>query len=127
MRFKIDWASLIPERKFTVFAFFTLHLRAISKYKPPPRGGGGSLYLEGRFNGRFFALRVWGAYIWRGLYMEGLIFGILLYLCHAIVVSIAVLLCSASRLLPFILRSSYHYILLISTFSSYYLTKLSVC
>ena len=23
----------------------------------------------------FFALRVWGAYIWRGLYMEGLIHG----------------------------------------------------
>ena len=41
----------------------------------PQRG----LYLEGRFNGGFFALRVWGAYIWRGLYMEGLIFGILWY------------------------------------------------
>ena len=54
---------------------FTLHLRAISKYKPP-RGGGG-LYFEGRFKEGFFALRVWGAYIWRGLYMEGLIFGIL--------------------------------------------------
>ena len=24
-----------------------------------------------------FALQVWGAYIWRGLYVEGLIFGIL--------------------------------------------------
>ena len=43
-------------------------------YKPP----GGS-YLEGLFNGGFFALRVWRAYIWRGLYMEGLIFGILRY------------------------------------------------
>ena len=41
--------------------------------------GGGGLYLEGRFNGGFFALPVWGAYIWRGLYMEGLIFGILRY------------------------------------------------
>ena len=30
---------------------FTLYLRAISKYKPP-----GGLYLEGRFNGGFFAL-----------------------------------------------------------------------
>ena len=30
---------------------------------PPPRG-------EGRFNGGFFALRVWGAYIWRGLFSE---------------------------------------------------------
>ena len=25
----------------------------------------GGLYLEGRFNGGFFALCVWGAYIWR--------------------------------------------------------------
>ena len=53
---------------------FTLYLRQFSKYKPP-----GSLYLEGRFNGGFFALPVWGGYIWRGLYMEGLIFGILPY------------------------------------------------
>ena len=27
----------------------------------------------------FFVLPVWGAYIWRGLYKEGLIFGILRY------------------------------------------------
>ena len=40
----------------------------------------GGLYSEGRFNGGFFALRFWGAYIWRGLYMEGLIFGVLRYL-----------------------------------------------
>ena len=54
---------------------FTLYLRAISKCKPP-----GCLYLEGRFDGAFFALRVWGAYIWRGLNMEGHIFGILWYI-----------------------------------------------
>ena len=30
----------------------------------------GGLYLEGRFNGGFFALRVWGVYIWRGLFLE---------------------------------------------------------
>ena len=53
---------------------FTLYLRAISKYKPQ-----GGLYLEGRFNEGFFALRVWGAYIWRDLNIEGLIFGILRY------------------------------------------------
>ena len=41
-----------------------------SKYKPP-----GGLYLEGWFNGGFFALRVWEAYIWRGLYKNGLILG----------------------------------------------------
>ena len=48
-----------------------------------PRGGGG-LYLEGRFNGGFSALRFWGAYIWRGLYMEGLIFAILRYLVQSV-------------------------------------------
>ena len=43
LRFKIDWASLTVGRKFTVFAlYFTLYLRAISKYKSP-----GGLYLEG--------------------------------------------------------------------------------
>ena len=26
--------------------------------------------MEGRFNGGLFALRVWGAYIWRGLFSE---------------------------------------------------------
>ena len=46
----------------------------------------GGLYLEGRFSGGLFMLLVWGAYIWRGLYMEGLIFGILQY--SASVVSI---------------------------------------
>ena len=51
---------------------FTLSLRAIFQVQTP-----GGLYLERRFNGGFFALRVWGAYIWRGLYMEELIFGIL--------------------------------------------------
>ena len=35
-----------------------------------PGGRGGGLYLEGRFNGGFFALPVWGAYIWRGLFSE---------------------------------------------------------
>ena len=35
LRLKIDWASLILGRKFTVFLCFTLYLRAISKYTPP--------------------------------------------------------------------------------------------
>ena len=47
---------------------------------PASPWGTGYYYLEGRFNGGFFALPVWGAYIWRSLYMEGLIFGILRYL-----------------------------------------------
>ena len=54
---------------------FTLYLRAISKYKLAP----GGLYMEGRFNGRLFALQVWGTYVWSGVQMEGLIFGILRY------------------------------------------------
>ena len=74
-RFKIDLASLIVGSKFTVFVCFTLYLRAISKYKPR-----GVCTLDGRFNGGFFALRVLGAYIWRGLYMEWLIFGIFRYI-----------------------------------------------
>ena len=53
---------------------FTLYLRAIFQVQAP-----GGLYLEEVFNGRFFALPVWGAYIWRGLYMERLIFAILRY------------------------------------------------
>ena len=35
LHLKSDWVSLILGRKFTVFLCFTLHLRAISKYKPP--------------------------------------------------------------------------------------------
>ena len=59
MRVKIDWASLIVGKTFTVFACFALYLRATSKYKPP----------EGRFNGGFFALSS------GGLYLEGLMHG----------------------------------------------------
>ena len=62
--FKIEWASLIVGRKFTVLV---LYLRAISKYKP------------------------WGAYIWRGDLMEGFLryrFGGLIfrgaYTCRAL-------------------------------------------
>ena len=52
--------------KFTVFAHcFTLYLGAIFQVQAP-----GGLYLEGRFNGGFFALPVWGTYIWRGLFSE---------------------------------------------------------
>ena len=66
MRFKLDWASLIVGSKFTVFALcFTLYLRAIFQVQAP-----GGLYLEGRFNGGFFALPGLG-----GLYLEGLIHG----------------------------------------------------
>ena len=48
MRFKIDWASLIVGRKFTVFALF---------------------YFV--FEGNFQVQAPRGAYIWRGNLMEG--------------------------------------------------------
>ena len=53
---KIDWASLIVGSKFTDFALFYF-------------------VLEGNFP----STSPRGAYIWRGLYMERLIFGILRY------------------------------------------------
>ena len=101
LRFKIDW--LIAGRKFTVFAlFYFVKLRAISKYKPP-RG----LYLEGRFNGGFFGLRVWGLlfgapYTWRGLFSE--FYGTLLW---ASPVSRAGLFTGQARLIScFLIQSS---------------------
>ena len=48
MRFKIDWASLIFGKKFTVIPCFTLYYRTIFKYKPPR-----------------------GTYIWKGDLTEG--------------------------------------------------------
>ena len=77
LHFKTDWASLIFGSKLTVFALLYFVFEGnfpSTMYKLP-----GGLYLKGQFNGGFFALPVWGAYIWRGLYIEGLIFGILRY------------------------------------------------
>ena len=68
MRFKIDWASLMVGSKFTFFALFYFVFEG-NFPSTSPQGA-----LEGRFNGGFFGLPVWGAYIWRGLYVEGLIF-----------------------------------------------------
>ena len=73
--FKIDGASLTVRMKFIGFALFYFVFEGNFQVQSPR-----SLYLEGEFNRGFFALRVWGAYIWRGLYMEGLIFGVLQYL-----------------------------------------------
>ena len=64
LRLKIDWASLTVGR-ITVFALFYFVFECNFQVQAP-RG----LYLEGRFNGGFFALRVLGAYIWRGLFSE---------------------------------------------------------
>ena len=75
MRFKIDWASLIVGMKFIVFALFCLYLRAISKYKPPPRGGCGGYIqrgdsTEGFLRCEFGGLIFGGAYTWRDLTVQ---------------------------------------------------------
>ena len=71
LRFKIDWASLIAGSKFTVFVLFYFAFEGNFPSTNSRRGEGGEgLYLEGRFNGGFFALPVSGAYIWRGLFSE---------------------------------------------------------
>ena len=62
LRFKINWASLIVERKFTVFALFYFVFE--DNFQVQARWG---LIFGGRFNGWFFALRVGGG----GLYLEG--------------------------------------------------------
>ena len=63
---KLIGLALYLEGNLPFLLCFTLYLRAISKYNPP----GGGLYLEGRFNGRFFCVTSLG-----GLYLEGLIHG----------------------------------------------------
>ena len=73
--FQIRLGQLVVGRKFTIFALFYFVFEGKFQVQAPP----GGLYSEGRLNGGFFGLRFWGADIWRGLYMEGLIFGILRY------------------------------------------------
>ena len=60
MRFKLDKASLIVGSKFTILSLFYVVF--------------GGLYLEGPFNGVFFALPVWEAYILEGLIHGGAYF-----------------------------------------------------
>ena len=54
---------LIVGRIFTIFALFYFALEGKFQVQTP-RG----LYLEGRFNGGFFALRFWGASIFSEFY-----------------------------------------------------------
>ena len=70
MRFKLDRASLIVGSKFTIFSLFYF----VFEGNFPSTSPWGGLYLEGRFNGRFFCITGLG-----GLYMKGLIFRILRY------------------------------------------------
>ena len=66
MRFKIDWASLIVGRKFTVFALFYF----VFEGNFPSTSSRGAYIWRGDLTEVFFALPVWGAYIRRGLFSE---------------------------------------------------------
>ena len=66
LRFKIDWASLIVGSKFTVFALFYF----VFEGNFPSTSPRVAYIWRGDLMAVFFALRVWGAYIWRGLFWE---------------------------------------------------------
>ena len=92
MRFKLDWASLIVGSKFTIFALFYFVFETLFQVQPPEE--------------LIFVLPVWGAYIWRGLYIEGLIsefYGIILILFvvfQLVVVPVTDAVVSACRVFP---------------------------
>jgi len=66
MRLQIDWASLIVQSKFPVFALFYFVFESNFSSTSPL----GAYIWKGDLKGRFFASPVWGAYIWRGfIYM----------------------------------------------------------
>ena len=71
LRFKIDWASLIFGRKFTVFALFYFAFEGNFRVQAP---WGGAYIWRGDLTEGFFC--VTGL---RGLNVVGLIFGILRY------------------------------------------------
>ena len=73
LRFKIDWVSLIVERKFTVFALFYLFEGNFQVQAPV------GLLFGGAIGRRVSYVTSWRAYIWSGLYLVVLIFGILRY------------------------------------------------
>ena len=63
MSFKIDWASLINGRKFTVFALFYYVFEGNFRVQTHR----GTYIWRGDLTDE---LRVWGAYILRGLFSE---------------------------------------------------------
>ena len=71
MRFKIDLASLIVGRKFAVF--FNFVFEGNFQVQAPGAGGGG-LTFGGAIQRMVFCVTILA-----GLYLEGLIFGILQY------------------------------------------------
>ena len=81
LRFKIDWASLIVGSKFTVFALFYF----VFEGNFPSTSPRGAYIRRGDLTEGFLRYEFGGAYIWRGLFMEGLIFGILRCIIESII------------------------------------------
>ena len=71
LRFKIDWASLIVRREFTVYALFYFVLEGKFPSTSPPGAYIWRSYLtEGFLRYRFGRLIFGGACTWRGLFSE---------------------------------------------------------
>ena len=71
MRFRIDWASLVVGRKFTIFALFYFIFEVTFQVQPPQgaysrRDDLAEAFLRYDFGGLIFG----GAYTWRGLFSE---------------------------------------------------------
>ena len=77
LRFKIDWASLIVERQFTFFALYYFVFEGNCQVQAP----GGAYIWRGELTESFLRYE-FGGLRRRGLYTEGLIFGILRYVCE---------------------------------------------
>ena len=75
MRLKIDWVTHIVGSKFTVSAL----LYFVFEGNFPSTSPRGTYIWRGDLTEGFLRYRFGGAYIWRSLNMEGLIFGILRY------------------------------------------------
>ena len=72
MRFKIDWASLIAGMKFTVFALFCFVFEGNFQVQIPLPAGVGVIF-RGAIKRRVLCVASLG-----GLYLEGLIHGVIL-------------------------------------------------
>jgi len=66
LRFKIDWASLIVGRKFTVFVLFYFVVEGNFQVQAPQ----GADIRRGDVTEGFLGYEVGWAYIWRGLFSE---------------------------------------------------------
>ena len=71
LRFKIDWASLVVGRKFTIFALFYFVFEGTFQVQPPQgaysrRDDLAEAFLCYDFGGLIFG----EAYTWRGLFSE---------------------------------------------------------